>query len=249
MSRTRWNTKLVAEEMLKENCYLIDEYIKGDIRIKYTFEGEEFSVRWHDWMKKERPSRPHLKGGNRITNLHKKWNNESVNELLLQDNCELSDNYHSTKQRFRYKYGNSYYWTTLDDWIYHKSRPHQYKNENEQRFRKYLEDNYIEFETQKSFDDLKSKRNYKLRFDFYIPEIDLLVEIDDRSHVNVDEQIINGKLKDQYCIEKNLKLLRIDETVEEEDFAKVIDNILDNNIYVLRYGRIYQNYQGKTRTL
>lgn len=64
-TKIRWNTDKVREEMEKENCALLDEYKRGDIRIRYEYEGKEFSVRWSDWMKKDRPSRPHLKGGNR----------------------------------------------------------------------------------------------------------------------------------------------------------------------------------------
>ena len=45
MSRTRWNTELVAEEMLKEDCILLDEYKRGDIRIRYEYDGNEYTVR------------------------------------------------------------------------------------------------------------------------------------------------------------------------------------------------------------
>lgn len=64
-TRIRWNTDKVREEMEKENCALLDEYKRGDIRIRYEYEGKEFSVRWSDWMKKDRPSRLHMKGSNR----------------------------------------------------------------------------------------------------------------------------------------------------------------------------------------
>ncbi|KAK8835542.1 hypothetical protein M9Y10_042428 [Tritrichomonas musculus] len=64
-TRIIWNTDKVREEMVKENCALLDEYKRGDIRIRYEYEGKEFSVRWSDWMKKDTPSRPHLKGSNR----------------------------------------------------------------------------------------------------------------------------------------------------------------------------------------
>ena len=114
-----------------------------------------------------------------------------MNELLQQDDCELADEYKSSHKRFRYKYNNSYFWTTLDDWLHHHSRPHLYIIPQEQQFREYLESKNIEFTTQKTFDDLKSSKNYKLRFDFYLPQMNLLVEIDDRSHTSNDEQVEN----------------------------------------------------------
>lgn len=239
MKRTRWNTALVSEEMKKENCLLLSEYKKGDLRIEYEYEGNVYSVRWSDWLKKDRPSRPHLKGGNRSTKEHEKWNNEKVNELLKKDNCELADEYHSTKQRFRYKYNNSFYTTTLDDWIHHKSRPHLYIIEFEQKLREYLEKNHIEFETQKSFDDLKSKKNYVLRFDFYIPEKDILIELDDRGHFTSDERREHDKNKDEYCIRNKKKLIRLDDTTNEEDFEKIFSSNFEENIYIIRLGKRY----------
>ena len=245
MSRIRWNTELVAAAMLNENCILLDDYKRGDIRIRYEYDGNEYTVRWGDWMNKKRPSRPHLSGGNRNTKFHEKWNNDKVNELLNKDDCELVSEYKNTKQRLCYRYNGSLYWTTLDDWIYHQSRPHLNYNENEHRFKEFLEKYNIEFITQKSFDDLKSDKNYALRFDFYIPELDLLVEIDDRSHISLDAQIKNSKLKDQYCINNKLKLLRIDTTTNNDDeYLDALDQITNNDIYVLRYGRLYKNYHG-----
>lgn len=205
MSRIIWNTQLIAAELKKENCILKSEYINSKTRITYTYEGNEYSVRIHDWLRKDRPSRPHLTGGNRKTKPHNRWNNEKVNELLQKDNCELADEYRSTKQRFRYKFNNSFYWTTLDDWIHHQSRPHLYIIQYEQRFREFLEENLYKFQTQFSFDDLKSDRNYKLRFDFFLIDYNLLVEIDDRSHLEDENQITNGKLKNEYCIKHKLK--------------------------------------------
>ena len=244
MSRTRWNTQLVAAELKKENCILKSEYLNSKERITYTYEGNEYSVRLHDWLKKERPSRPHLTGGNRTTKPHNKWNNEKVNELLLKDGCELADEYRNTKQRFRYKFNDSFYWTTLDDWIHHQSRPHLYIIPYEKRFREFLEENHYKFQTQFSFDDLKSERNYKLRFDFYLIDFDLLIEIDDRSHFEYEDQIANGKLKNEYCIEHKLKLLRIDESVGKDEFQKAIETINENDIYIFKYGRLYRNYNG-----
>lgn len=245
MSKTRWTTQLVANEMLKEDCKLLDSYVNGSTRIRYEYHGNEYSVRWHDWNHSIRPSRPHLSGGNRNTRSHNKWNNQKVNELLSKDGCELVSEYHSTKQRLCYRYNGSLYWSTLDDWIHHQSRPHLNVNANENRFRSFLERNGIEFITQKSFDDLKSDSNYVLRFDFYLPSIDLLVEIDDRSHVSINDQIKNGKAKDQYCIEHKLKLLRIDASTDsDDDYLNALDQITNNDVYVMRYGKLYQNYHG-----
>ena len=81
MSRILYTTEFVREEMAKENCILLDEYVKGQLRIRYEYNGVVYTVRWYDWYRKDRPSRPHLTGGNRTTKLHQRWNNEKVNEI------------------------------------------------------------------------------------------------------------------------------------------------------------------------
>lgn len=48
----------------------------------------------------------------------------------------------------------------LSDWIYHKSRPHLNMNSSKQLFRESLEKYCIEFEAQKTFDDLKTDKNH-----------------------------------------------------------------------------------------
>ena len=301
MTRIMWNTQLVAEEMKKENCELIDEYLRGDIRIKYLYEGNEYTVRWNDWCRKNRPARPHLNGGNKkrtkwttelvaeemkrancelideykradvkikylyegkeytirwhdwLRNIkphlnrgnhnHTIWTTESVNELLKRDDCELVGEFVNVNTRIKYKYQDSIYWVTLHSWISNKARPHFCKNENENRFREYLEENNISFETQKIFDDLISPSNRKLRFDFYIPEFNLLVEIDDQTHFYMDQQIEYGKLKDKYCEEHKIKLLRIDETVTKNNFDDLLCKMIDDDIYIFKYGKLYKNVE------
>lgn len=245
MSRTRWTTKTVADEMIKESCKLLDEYKNGSTRIRYEYQGNEYSVRWYDWSRSVRPSRPHLSGGNRDTKFHEKWDEHKVNELFSRDNCALISEYKSTKQRLCYRHDGSLYWVTLDDWIHHQARPHINDNANERRFREFLERRSIRFVTQKSFDDLKSDKNYALRFDFYLQELNLLVEIDDRSHVSMTDQIMRSKIKDQYCIDHGLRLLRIDTTTNtDDDYLEALEQKTNTDIYVMRYGRLYQNYHG-----
>ena len=69
--------------------------------------------------------------------------------------------------------------------------------------------------------------------------------MDDRSHRSDDEQVNNGKIKDQYCIDHKLKLLRIDESTPTTEYDNALKEITDENLYVLRYGKLYQNYNGK----
>ena len=55
--------KKAAEKMKAEQCTLIDNFTKSDQRIKYIYnvDGQEYTIRWNDWLNKKRPSRPHSK--------------------------------------------------------------------------------------------------------------------------------------------------------------------------------------------
>lgn len=78
----------------------------------------------------------------------------------------------------------------------------------------------IVYETEKIFDDCRSKR--PLRFDFYLPNNNILIEFDGRQHFepvkfwsgmdaekNYRLNQIRDKIKDDYCKEHNIELIRI----------------------------------------
>lgn len=80
---------------------------------------------------------------------------------------------------------------------------------------KYLDSNNINYETQKKFKDCKNK--LPLRFDFYLPDYNTCIEFDGIQHFknvsifkNTFNYIVNNdKIKQVYCNNKNIKLLRI----------------------------------------
>lgn len=97
------------------------------------------------------------------------------------------------------------------------------KSKGENFVAKFLIENKINFEEQKSFDDCIGKRK-KLSFDFYLPNYNILIEYDGRQHFEVvnfygcsidkanktfNEIIVNDKIKNNYCIQNNIPLIRI----------------------------------------
>lgn len=237
--KTKWTTELVTELMNQEGCEFQGVYINSKTKITYKYEDQTYTVLWSDWLFKN--SRPHLHGGNREQKERTQWNNENVNELFKKESCELNDEYKNSKQRLCYLYEGSKYWVTLDDWIYKHSRPHLNEWSSETRFRKYLEEHKIEFETQKSFKGLRDYASkYKLRFDFYIPSMKLLVEIDDVSHKYDLGQRARGIIKDMFCEQNKIKLLRIDAKSDVFGYEKALAKINEEtNKYVLMYGKMY----------
>lgn len=90
----------------------------------------------------------------------------------------------------------------------------------------------IEYETQKTFDNCRNKR--KLLFDFYIKDANLLIEYDGEQHYfpvrggmkqfNITNK--NDYIKDLYCLNNNINLLRIPYYKKDDIPYILFDNLL-----------------------
>ena len=75
-----------------------------------------------------------------------------------------------------------------------------------------------EISAEHTFADCRSEKNFPLRFDFYIPELKLLLEIDGAQHADKENgfyketTVINDQIKDRYAQEHGYRLLRIPTT-------------------------------------
>ena len=78
---------------------------------------------------------------------------------------------------------------------------------------------HMKFEREKTFPDLHGKRNVPLRFDFYLPSLEILVEYDSEIHFQQVAHFTTHKgylaarerdrKKNSYCLARSLKLYRI----------------------------------------
>lgn len=93
------------------------------------------------------------------------------------------------------------------------------QSKGENMVMKFLNENNIKFEIQKTFDNLKGISK-KLKFDFFIPNRNICIEFDGRQHFepfsNIEKSIlkftqtkINDERKNKFCIDNNIKLIRI----------------------------------------
>ena len=99
-------------------------------------------------------------------------------------------------------------------------------SKGEKAISKWLTSHNIQFETQKKFDDCKDKK--PLPFDFYLPNNNIAIEYDGYQHFHpIDfwggdkqfaERVRHDKIKDQYCKDNNISLIRIsyDKNVDQE---------------------------------
>jgi very-short-patch-repair endonuclease len=87
----------------------------------------------------------------------------------------------------------------------------------EREIRKFLNKQEINFVSQKKFDDCRNV--FPLRFDFYLPDQNLCIEFDGEQHFkkmgydkdgSVLKRVqINDQIKNKYCKQNNINLLRI----------------------------------------
>lgn len=86
---------------------------------------------------------------------------------------------------------------------------------------KFLKRNKIKYISEKSFVDCRSPKNRMLRFDFFLPDYNMLIEYQGQHHympvnkyrrakVVHDMTVIHDQIKKQYTIEKRFAFLTID---------------------------------------
>lgn len=108
------------------------------------------------------------------------------------------------------------------------------ESNGEREIRVYLNNNKINYIPQHKFPDCKYIK--PLPFDFYLPEHKICIEYDGEQHKNIfrfeknDEQlklrIIRDNIKTKYCLENDIKLIRINYTDNSLiKLKKIYDNI------------------------
>lgn len=112
--------------------------------------------------------------------------------------------------------------------------PTCFASKGEKRIERWLENNNIDYLPQKTFDDCQYKS--ELRFDFYIPKNNVLIEYDGEQHFhpvdwgfhdkcrmekNFKEIQERDAIKNKYCKDNNIKLLRIPYT-EFDNIEKIL---------------------------
>ena len=157
-------------------------------------------------------------------NIH--YTYEQVKEIFEKEGyILLSKEYVNCKQKLQYECPNGHkHEITLDKFINKKDRcpfcANSYKGE--EAIRLFLEKNNIEYKHQYFFKDCRDK--LALRFDFYIPSYNLLVEYDGighfeptnfngidnkRANEGFKKQQFHDQIKNEYCKSNNIPLLRI----------------------------------------
>lgn len=117
------------------------------------------------------------------------------------------------------------------------------ESKGERKVALFLKKNNITFDRQKTFDDCRSEKTSRhLRFDFYLPEYNVCIEYDGEYHyepwrlyfdksvakVKFEEMKQRDKIKDNYCNDNGIGLLRIP-YFKLKNIDKIISNYLFKN--------------------
>jgi len=110
----------------------------------------------------------------------------------------------------------------------------------------WLKKNRLYFKQEKTFDNLRSNiTGRKLRFDFHIPDLNLMIEFDGKQHF--DTRITNifneekyerihlyDNIKTQFCIDNNINLIRLNQShIQNKNIYQTLDQFLNKGIYVI----------------
>jgi hypothetical protein len=116
------------------------------------------------------------------------------------------------------------------------SKPNS-ESEGERNIRVFLTKNKIKFKSQHRFRNCFStvaERNYKLPFDFFIPEKNVIIEYDGEQHfkpiehfggtIGFEKRKLRDEIKNTFCKLENIHLVRIPFT-EKENIPTILSNL------------------------
>lgn len=114
---------------------------------------------------------------------------------------------------------------------------------------KYLSENNISYELEKTFDNCK--KNKLLPFDFYLPEYNLLLEYDGEQHFKhsfdrtkkdkLKKQHERDLIKNKYCLDNKINLIRFKYTLSINDIKEILDKLFNDNLTINDY-KLYNIY-------
>ena len=168
-------------------------------------------------------------GKDKIGNKNKKSHNEYITELeKINPNVEVMEEYIDANTAILHmcKIDGHKWYARPGNILFGKGCPQCNESHGEKQIRQWLDNHYIKYITQKTFDDCKNRR--VLPFDFYISDYNLCIEYDGEQHYRPvdffggDERFqqcqYHDTIKTKYCKDNNIHLLRIPyfKNIEEE---------------------------------
>lgn len=211
--------ELKQETLRISDCELIsNEYKNNNTKLYFKcFCGETFKTSWAEFKYANK------RCCNKCSNLHRETI-ESVKVFIYENTkLELLSEIYTTlhsKLKLKCECGKEFYATyreIRDRNVRSCSECRGYKSTLEMYVEEVLGRNNIDYISQYKYDDCKNIN--KLPFDYYLPKYNLLIEIDGQQHFKPHrfskdinkfaDRLYNDAIKNSYCEDNNIPLLRI----------------------------------------
>jgi len=188
------------------------------------------------------------KCSNRISKTTESFKKEVFN--LVKNDYEVLDDYPENNKiniKFKHNKCNSVFKMSPHNFLRGQRCPECYRKELSKKANfifNLLKENKIKVKKEKTFDNCKDKA--LLKFDFMLDDYNCIIEFDGLQHF--DEKSFMGKsyktlhkhdlMKNEYCKNKSINLIRIPYTLKENEIKKIIIDLIkekDLNKYIEKY--------------
>jgi hypothetical protein len=204
---------------------LVGEYISNSIgaKIRHTC-GYEWSPLPRDMLAKNRTNGCFSCNGTPL----KTYDDyiKQVKDLVGDEYTVISTEYKTTNDKMTFRHNSCGTEFSMRSSAFVKTYGHRcpacskpYNSRGSQLIASTLKILDLQFIQEKSFKDCISVGGKLLRFDFYIPSLDILIEYDGRQHyepvsylggeTGFKRLVANDAIKNKYCIDNNITLIRI----------------------------------------
>lgn len=227
------------EELVGEEYTVLGKYINTDTKvdIRHNVCGHEYGVEPNSFLNANARC-PRCAGT-------LKWSNsrflDEISELPYVEEYVFNEKYegYDTKISITHKLCGHTYEVTPSKFIQERRCPKCTISRGEKRISSFLDVVGEEYIMEKTFPDLLSN-GVRLRYDFYLPRINTLIEFDGSQHFRVktirsetyEESLMRfegivrrDRMKDRYADENNIELIRIKYT-EYDNIEKILEGIL-----------------------
>lgn len=240
----RWTTEKFRGEVYKqvgEEYTFLDEYTNNSTKMRCVHQvcGYEWRISSVNFLDKGARC-PKCAGNARVT--HKEFTDRV--QKIHGKNYKFLEEYVSTHTPIKYLHSCGYEGKISPANILRGRECPQCKIETKgERFvRGLLEDLNIDHQTQKTFKGCRYKG--LLRFDFYIPRLNLAIEYDGEQHFfpvdfygegkeiakkNFELTQIRDEIKDKFCDDNGINLLRVPYYIKEDDMIKLINQTIQTS--------------------
>src|SRR5699024_3300083 len=237
--RTRKHNEFIKElKLVNTNIDVLSEYSRSDNKIKCRCKIDS-----HEW--EALPSSLLCGQGcpkcgiTKSAKVRTKTHDEFVKELYeVNPDVEVLEKYkrNNAKIKFRCKVDGNEWETSPISLLIGTGCPSCNSSKGEKQVEKYLKENLIPYKAQHTFNGCRYKK--ELPFDFYLPTLNTAIEYDGIQHfepVNIfggkesfELQMIKDNIKNIYCKNKGIKLIRIPYTTED------INEFLDKHLNMIK---------------